>query len=371
LSGDYIISLEVDSIVDKIFIIEDKFLDGSVPHFIVNPKSSGDRQMGIKKGFKELVSLLRPLGFLPSIEWIVGKYHVTITKRVTLSRRSVDRNIILLALTIITIFIDGYIRSSNPILTDWLMKGTPAFLNALLFTVGILLIFGVHELGHKLISDKQGILASLPYFIPSWPGLGGTFGAVIIQEEPPINRDDLWDLGFSGPLFGFIATIFIGIAGMILSFVIPIQEVSNWMVKYPEIRFQQIPMPLILVTLQNIFRQTPDGTALILHPVAFAAWVGCLVTFVNLMPAWQLDGGYVIRSLVGKETHKIVSACGILMMALSGFVFMAVIVAFFMIYGGEPIKPLDDVSPLSNSRKLGMLIYLTLMMVNLISLLPT
>jgi hypothetical protein len=74
--------------------------------------------------------------------------------------------------------------------------------------LGIILIFGIHEMGHKFASQRRGVKASWPFFIPAPPGMGGTFGAIISQDEPPSNRDDLFDLGIAGPFFGFVAFFF-------------------------------------------------------------------------------------------------------------------------------------------------------------------
>jgi membrane-associated protease RseP (regulator of RpoE activity) len=110
---------------------------------------------------------------------------------------------------------------------------------------------------------------------------------------------------------------------------------------------------------------------LVMHPVAFAAWVGCVLTFINLVPAWQLDGGHVIRALVGRESHKIISMAGVLLLIISGYMIMGVVVAFFLMREGEEsIEPLDDLSPLSTSRKLGVLVYLLLMALTLVALWP-
>ena len=106
-------------------------------------------------------------------------------------------------------------------LTEELMKGAPVFVNALMFTFAVTIIFGLHELGHKYVSMRRGVPASLPYFIPAPPGMGGTLGAVITQREPPVNRDALFDLGMAGPLTGVLVTVVMGVIGLRLSFVVP------------------------------------------------------------------------------------------------------------------------------------------------------
>jgi len=201
--------------------------------------------------------------------------------------------------------------------------------------------------------------------------MGGTLGAVITQREPPVNRDALFDLGMAGPLTGFAMTVVMGVIGMRLSFVVPQEAVTELMVRFPEVRFQQIPLPVILEYIAELVKPAPTGYVLVMHPVAFAAWVGCVLTFINLIPAWQLDGGHVIRALVGRESHKIISVAGVLLLIISGYVIMGVVVAFsLMREGAESMEPLDDLSPLSASRKIGLLLYMALMAITLVALLP-
>ena len=370
LSGDYLVSAEIDGLIESLFVVEERFKDKETPNYIVSQKSPGDKQLVLKNSFRSLADKLRPIGYFAEFRWIVGRYYVTLTPRPADVRRSSARNRVLFAVTVGTVFLDGYLRSSNPVLIKVLMTGTPVFINALIFTLGIVVVFGIHELGHKLVSERRGIKASWPFFIPAPPGLGGTFGAVISQDEPPTNRDDLFDLGLSGPFFGFIASIIIGIVGIWLSYTVPLSQVSDWAVAYPEIRFQQIPMPIALQMISDYIRPAVKDTALVLHPLAFAAWVGFLVTFVNLIPSWQLDGGHIIRSLFGRETHKIISIAGIFLLMISGYVIMAVIIAFFLMREGtESMAPLDDISPTSLTRKLGLIGYAVLMGLSLIVLL--
>jgi len=357
--------------VGRCFDVVEAYWERSTPTFIVKPRGTGFRQSLLKPAFEALAEELRPLGYLPRVRWIVDSYHVSILKREEFGVEDYRRNLILFVATVATVFLDGYIRSSNPVLTDELMKGTPVFVNALLFTFAIITIFGLHELGHKYISMRRGVEASLPYFIPAPPGMGGTLGAVITQREPPVNRDALFDLGMAGPLTGFLVTVVMGVIGMRLSFVVPQGTVTELMMRFAEVRFQQIPLPIMLEYIADLVKPTPEGYVLIMHPVAFAAWVGCILTFINLIPAWQLDGGHMIRALVGRESHKIISVAGVLLLVISGYMIMGVVVAFFLMReGAESIEPLDDLSPLSASRKLGFILYLLIMMLTLVALLP-
>lgn len=357
--------------VERHFEVGGAYWERTTPTFIVRPRGKGYQQYLIKDAFRKLAADIKPHGYLPRLRWIVSGYQISILQKPRDPVRGGNRrNLVLFAVTLLTVFVDGFIRSSNPVLTQALMKGTPVPLNALLYAFAIMTIFGLHELGHKAMSVFRGIDSSMPYFIPAPPGLGGTFGAVITQREPPLNRDALFDLGLSGPVVGFAVTALMGVIGIRLSYVVPARQIARWMVTFPEVRFQQIPMPVLLDILADWIRPTPEGMILVMHPVAFASWVGCILTFINLIPSWQLDGGHIVRALVGKESHKIVSAAGVLLLILSGYVFMGVVVAFFLMRGNESIEPLDDLSPLSVSRRLGMLVYFFIMALTLVTLTP-
>ena len=358
-------------LVEKYFDVKKAYWERTTPTFIVKTRGEGFRQTLMKTAFKALADDLRNKGYLPKIRWVVDNYHLSIHRRQQKGEESYIRNKILFAATVLTVMFDGYLRSNNPILTQELMPNTPIIVNVLIFTFSILIIFAVHEYGHRYIAVKRGIDASQPYFIPAPPGMGGTLGAVIYQREPPVNRDALFDLGLSGPLSGFIVTVIIAFIGISLSFVVPTSEVNRWMLDYPSIRFQIMPMPMLLEIISGVLKPTTAEEVLIMHPVAFATWVGCLVTFVNLIPSWQLDGGHIIRSLVGRESHKIISVAGIFLLIISGYVVMGVVVAFFMMRPGvESIEPLDDLSPLSISRKFGLILYVSLMLICLVVLFP-
>ena len=51
------------------------------------------------------------------------------------------------------------------------------------------------------------------------------------------------------------------------------------------------------------------------HPVGFAAWVGLLITSINLMPIGQLDGGHILYGMFRKKAH--VASIVVLVLAIT------------------------------------------------------
>jgi Zn-dependent protease len=365
----FTLNSKVIEAIEKYFIILDHYYDRTIPTFIIEARDKGKKEK-FKHCFKNLHKHVSCLGYLPLLQFEADRHIIRILPQREKTDENYRRNIYLFIATICTVLLDGYLRSNNPILKN-LMIGTPPIINAIFFTFAIIIVFGLHELGHKAVSIYRGVDSSMPYFIPAPPGMGGTLGAVITQKEPPVNRDELFDLGLSGPLIGFIVSSIIGSLGILLSFVVSQTQITSWMVQFPKIQFQAIPMPMMLEILTNWLKPTPEGFALIMHPVAFASWVGFIVTFINLIPAWQLDGGHIMRALVGRENHKIISIFGVLLLIFSGYFVMGIVVAFFMMRpGSESMTPLDDYSPLSFSRKLGLIFYILIGVLSIVMFMP-
>jgi membrane-associated protease RseP (regulator of RpoE activity) len=178
------------------------------------------------------------------------------------------------------------------------------------FSLTLLLILLAHELSHYFMSRRHRVSASLPYFIPA-PTLIGTFGAIIKMKPPIIDKRSLMDIGAAGPIGGFIVSIVVVIIGLYHSEV----RLSG---NLPEsISFgSSILFSFISGVVLNI---EPDKYDIILHPVAFAGWVGFLVTSLNLLPIGQLDGGHIIYALFG-EKHRLIGRVVIPVLVILGIV---------------------------------------------------
>ena len=175
--------------------------------------------------------------------------------------------------------------------------------------IGIL--FG-HEMGHYLTARRHGVCVSLPWFIPFPPyfSLVGTLGAFIRLRGPMMRRSVLFDIGVAGPLASFalsLPVLFVGLGlsevmwtsdGRLYPFVVhfagePIRIGSNILLHFAAVGF--VP-------------GFEEGSAVLLHPLAFAGWLGIFVTALNLLPLGQLDGGHIIYAVAGARQRALTLA---------------------------------------------------------------
>jgi membrane-associated protease RseP (regulator of RpoE activity) len=261
-------------------------------------------------------------------------------------------NLILFLATVATVITAGYFFATDPALR-YLAPNINVPLTITLYALSILAIFGLHEFGHKVAAWRHGIPSSLPYFIPGYPPSGGTFGALILQDSPPVNRDALFDLGISGPLVGLAVTIPVIILGLTYSFPVSPAQNATLTTKFGVGNFG---VPILFNLLQSIFVNIPSNYTLYIHPVAFAGWLGLLVTFLNTLPIAQLDGGHVFRAVLSEKWHRYASYAGLVVLVLSGFLFFAILVFLLFMRAKHP-GALDDVSKLSLTRKIVLIIF--------------
>lgn len=171
------------------------------------------------------------------------------------------------------------------------------------FSLPLLAILLAHESGHVLAARRHGLPATLPYFIPMpipFPYSPGTMGAVIRIRAPIRNRRSLLDVGAAGPLAGFATLLPVLLVGLALSRVQEVAAASGGLIYFGE--------PLLFRFLARVlfFPHLGPDQDIFLHPTAWAAWFGLLVTALNLLPFSQLDGGHIGYALLGRWHRRVV-----------------------------------------------------------------
>lgn len=213
------------------------------------------------------------------------------------------------------------------------------WLSGLPFSLTLLAILGIHEMGHYLMARWHGMNATLPYFIPVPPPFIGTLGAVVVMRSPTRNRATLFDVGFGGPIAGFVVALPLLILGLLLS----------------EVRMgtPTLGRPLLIQGLVALLKPHGPGFAIQLHPIAVAAYFGILLTGLNLVPVGQFDGGHVAYAALGRWARP-VAIFALIAMVLMGFLLWRgwLLWALLALFSGlRHPAPLNDITPLDPARQ--------------------
>lgn len=263
---------------------------------------------------------------------------------------------LLFSVTAIATFIVGFswsigykyaeLFSNNPDLSldPGMILNPEIVLLSLIYTFVLLGILLGHELGHFLTCQHYNIDATLPYFIPA-PTLIGTLGAFIKIRSPITKKQQLFDIGIAGPLTSFILSLPAIVLGLLLSKAVP---------SSPDEGSVLFGDPLLFKFVANLFfGSKPGNFDIVPHPIAFAGWVGILVTALNLFPVGQLDGGHVIYAIFGRKSLKLAPYIIGIFVLLGVFFWAGWFVWALLIYflGLKHPHILDENIPLSPKRK--------------------
>lgn len=219
-------------------------------------------------------------------------------------------------------------------------------LDGLPYSLTLMAILLAHEFGHYLACVYYRIDASLPYFLPA-PTFIGTLGAFIRFRSPIFSRKVLFDVGFAGPLAGFVFLVPALAIGISYSKVIPGIAYQGDM---------HFGTPLLLRAFEMLVFPGVPSSDVYLHPIARAAWVGLLATALNLLPIGQLDGGHILYAFFGERHYFVSTAASVALIPL-GLLYWpwALWGALFFLFARRHFAVIDYADIGSGRRKLGVL----------------
>jgi len=227
---------------------------------------------------------------------------------------------------------------------NWIFRDSRVIGLSGLYAAVLMTILLAHELGHYLTCRRHGLSATPPFFIPA-PTLIGTLGAFIKIRTPIGRKRVLFDVGIAGPLAGFVFALPAMGFGLALSKVVP---------SLPREESILFGEPLLLKLFGVLFLKNPGpGYDIVLHPVAFAGWVGILVTALNLLPLGQLDGGHIAYAVLGPRARPLARLVLVLFLVLAVFVWAGWLIWFLLVLllGVEHPRVADEDVPLNRGRK--------------------
>ncbi len=300
----------------------------------------------LEEEFDRLRRELVPQNYIPFLTEERGENVIKIKKQEDKSYRGIKTNVAMLFITLTTALIAGTYQWGMYRPVGGLFSLHNLAYGALYFTLPLLTILGIHEMGHYFMARFHKIKASLPFFLPAPPPLG-TIGAFISIREPIPDKKSLLDVGIAGPIAGFIVAIPVSIIGLYLGS-------TGQATVSPDVQGIRLifNLPIIMLGFSELL---PWANAEVLHPTLFAGWVGFLVTGLNLLPASQLDGGHVTRALFGEKSKYVsYAAFGFLLIVGIWKYFGWLLFAFIILFlgGVKHPPPLNDITKLDKKRKI-------------------
>jgi len=226
-------------------------------------------------------------------------------------------NVILFVVTLFSTFLAGawywsgsvnrFIPFEELLLPQNLIRGWP-------FALTLMGILAAHEFGHYFAARYHQVAVTLPYFLPLPPPISffGTLGAFIRLKEPISDRRKLFDIGVAGPLAGLVLAVPLLFVGLSTSPVEP-TNFSGGLLEGNSLLYYYAKLLVFGETLPNF----AEGRDVIMNQVTWAAWIGLLVTALNLLPVGQLDGGHTVFAVFG-ERARTVNIVTLMLMGLLG-----------------------------------------------------
>jgi Zn-dependent protease len=364
----------LNSLVSRVFRYDDVTLgDPKKGYFL---RYRGELLGDSVEAYDQLAEALRPYDITPLFRLEEGAQTVQLVQGVIHPKPGkVWVNILLFALTFLSVLFAGATMAyTGPVPNDvigqiWalithLWVGWP-------FAISLLAILLAHEFGHYFVGRARGAAVTLPYFIPFPFSPIGTMGAFIQMKSIPRNKRALFDLAVAGPLAGLVVAIPVLLLGLSQSSLVTVTKLPGSFAEGNSLLYllakfvvfgKLLPasgnltgLPLLFHWIRYFFVGSPSpvgSTDVFINQVAWAGWVGLLVTFLNLIPAGQLDGGHVIYAVFGKRVNRIVPVI-LIFTVLLGFFWSGWWLWAFLIFllGRSHAEPLDQITQLDHRRK--------------------
>jgi membrane-associated protease RseP (regulator of RpoE activity) len=245
-----------------------------------------------------------------------------------------------------------------------LLQQPERFAVGLPYSLALLLILGSHELGHYFTARHHGIQVTPPFFIPV-PFALGTFGAFIKIKSLTPNRRALFDVAVAGPLAGLVFAVPALLIGLQYSQVLPGEAPT--LLGSAGVNIDSSVLMAFLAHV-SLGASALEGHRLLLHPLAFAGWLGLLITALNLFPIGQLDGGHMSHAMFGsRNAHSLSIVALVSLFLLALFVWQGLLLWAFVVYfiaGTLDAPAANDVTPVGIARKaLGYFAFLLLLLI--------
>jgi len=303
-------------------------------------KLRGRLKVTPEAAYRPMRDSMRQIGFTPFLRPAVNaegnavpdRYEVTAVPGVVArEKQNPQLALVLFAATVLSVVFTGALTGGQ----------TPSLLNGLMFGASLLSILIAHEMGHYLVARWHGAQVSLPYFIPLPAPIGlGTMGAVIVQREPFEDRRTLLEVAAAGPIAGFILAVPLFILGVALT---GAAHPTPTPLPAGSMSFGDSVLTTLIGTLKYGPGWTSPAVSINLHPIGFAAWIGLLITGINLMPAGQLDGGHVAYALLGERAKYVTWSviAGLVILSFTSQTWL-LWVALLFLFGRNHPSPLNE-----------------------------
>jgi hypothetical protein len=341
---------EIDSIVRSGFTVRDAFLlpDGEMEYKVAYGPDT-------KSKFEALHRTLAPRGLVPQLTGT--REDATLVVRRTHEVGGSSRiPVLALLLTVTSIAVFSLLETA---IYQQFAPQVPPYIVIVGYSASILAILGAHELGHRYLARKRGNATSVPFFIPGIPDLTAflpTLGVLSVHRKPLVNKEDLFDGSLAGPLAAFAVTVVLYAVGEVTS-VVSSSPLLSGQLPGSNIYVSQINPSVVQFAIDSLLAafltQAPSGFFR-LSPMMDAATVGFMLTFLSMMPAVLLDGGYMVLSAFGGRALRACTYLSIFaLVALDTPNYWAIAIFILILAGRQPSAPvLDEISEVPRQKKL-------------------